>query len=504
MWQTILSIFPRSHAARLATMLSLSFMAGIATTWIVVQTYLDRRAELSIAEMTGGRLSQIIEQCLESREPANMNCTGEEKPYSFRFHNSFPREQDSFVTPLILILNEKRVRAAVRFRDNPPLPGLLSSRNSSMDLQQDSIYNPTLDATDGSRTFDEPIPASVRLASLSLAIARQDIEATLYIFLDNDQVLEISSPLLWRARFSETQGAFLTLCIAALALSLSLPFSSTLMLPFRKLSQGTKYTRKSLGRFAPTEALAIQDNMRETFKRFDRERERQLLGLAAISHDLRTPVTRMLLRTEMIKEEETRERFASDLETIHDLVEGALDFLSLHKNTEERHRFSLSSLITSLCDDYQDMDKDVSFDSTLPIEIEGVASVFSVAPSIELSTQTRGFMIGKPKQLRRALSNIIDNSLKYGKYAKVFLGYDGSEQTVITIVDGGHGIPSDQIEKVLLPFERGNEGHKTKGVGLGLSIANEIVRNHKGEMTLNNSSEGLRVEITLPRDIFTN
>ena len=130
-----------------------------------------------------------------------MNCTGEEKPYSFRFHNSFPREQDSFVTPLILILNEKRVRAAVRFRDNPPLPGLLSSRNSSMDLQQDSIYNPTLDATDGSRTFDEPIPASVRLASLSLAIARQDIEATLYIFLDDDQVLEISSPLLWRARF---------------------------------------------------------------------------------------------------------------------------------------------------------------------------------------------------------------------------------------------------------------------------------------------------------------
>lgn len=504
MLQSILSLFPRSHAARIATMLSLSFLAGIGTTWLVVETYLDRRTDLSIAEMTGGSLSQIIEGCLESKESIKENCSGEEKPYIFRFHDSFPREQDSFVSPLILILGDKRVRAAVRFRETPPLPGLLSSRNHSADLQQDSIYDPTLDATNGSRTFNQPIPASVRLASLSLAIARQDIEASLYIFLKDDKVQEISSPSLWRARYSETQGAFLTLFVTALTLSLCFPFSSTLLLPFRKLSQGTKCTRKSLGRFAPTEALAIQDNMRELVKRFDRERERQLLGLAAISHDLRTPVTRMLLRTEMIKEEETRERFASDLETIHDLVEGALDFLSLHKNTEERHRFSLSSLITSLCDDYQDMDKDVSFDSTLPIEIEGVASVFSVAPSIELSTQTRGFMIGKPKQLRRALSNIIDNSLKYGKYAKVFLGYDGSEQTVITIVDGGHGIPSDQIEKVLLPFERGNEGHKTKGVGLGLSIANEIVRNHKGEMTLNNSSEGLRVEITLPRDIFTN
>nr|WP_321457054.1 ATP-binding protein [uncultured Cohaesibacter sp.] len=504
MWHSILSFLPQSHAARIATMLSVAFLTGIAANWVVVKTYLERRTEISIAEMTGGRLSQIIEKCLESADPAEKNCSGQEKPYYFKYLGSFPQKENTIVSPLILSLNEKRVRAAVRFTDSPPLPGLLSSRDHSADLLGDSVYNPTLDATNGSRTFNQPIPASVRLASLSLAIARQDIEASLYIFLQDDQVMEISSPLLWRARFSETKGAFLTLFIASLILSVSFPFSSTLMAPFRKLSQGTKYTRKSLGRLAPTEALAIQDNMRELVKRFDRDRERQLLGLAAISHDLRTPVTRMLLRTEMIKEEEIRDRFANDLETIHDLVEGALDFLSLHKNNEERHRFSLSSLITSLCDDYQDMDLNVRFDATLPIEIEGIASVFSVAPSIELSTQTRGFMIGRPKQLRRALSNIIDNALKYGQYAKVFLGYDGSEQTVITIVDGGPGIPSDQIEKVLLPFERGNEGHKTKGVGLGLSIANEIIRNHRGEMALSNSSEGLRVEITLPRDIFTN
>ena len=437
------SFFPQSQAARIAYLLSIAFLAGIVTTWIVVKTYLDRRTELTIAEMTGGRLSQIIEQCVHAPNNPEKLCNGEEQPYFFKRQEGFPQNQSSFVSPLILILNEKRIRAAVRFENSPPLPGLLSSRNyNSSDVQQDSIYNPTLDATDGSRTFNQPIPAAVRLASLSLAIARQDIEASLFIFLDDDRVLEITSPLLWRPRISETQGAFLTLFIAALTLSVCFPFASSLMGPFRKLSQGTKYTRKSLGRLAPTEALAIQDNMRELVKRFDRDRERQLLGLAAISHDLRTPVTRMLLRTEMIKEEEIRERFSNDLEAIHDLVEGALDFLSLHKNKEERHRFSLSSLITSLCDDYQDMDLNVSFDSTLPIEIEGIASVFSVAPSIELSTQTRGFMIGKPKQLRRALSNIIDNALKYGKYAKVFLGYDGVEQTVITIVDGGLGIPS--------------------------------------------------------------
>nr|WP_321459024.1 ATP-binding protein [uncultured Cohaesibacter sp.] len=503
MWQFILSNFPRSLSSRIATMLSLAFLAGMFTTWIVVHSYLTRRTEISIAELTGAHLSQVIERCLSGSNPSRAECNGEEKPYIFREVDQFPQQENEFVTPLILILDDMRIRAAVRFRDVPPLPGLLSAKRHSSGLQEDSIYDPTAEFQGISGSSKDPIRAAVRMASLSLAIARQDIDAQLYIFLQNDHVLEITSPQLWRARISETQGAFITLFIAVLTLSISFPFASTLMVPFRKLSNGTQFTRKTLGRFAPTEAIAIQDNMRELVKRFDRDRERQLLGLAAISHDLRTPVTRMLLRTEMIREEDIRDRFANDLETIHDLVEGALDFLSLHKNTEERHRFSLSSLITSLCDDYQDMDKDVSFDSTLPIEIEGVASVFSVAPSIELSTQTRGFMIGKPKQLRRALSNIIDNSLKYGKYAKVFLGYDGSEQTVITIVDGGKGIPSDQIEKVMLPFERGNEGHKTKGVGLGLSIANEIIRNHRGELTLINSNEGLRVEITLPRDIFT-
>ncbi|WP_319496253.1 ATP-binding protein [uncultured Cohaesibacter sp.] len=504
MWQFILSIFPRSQAARIATMMSLAFVAGIGTTWIVVETYLVRRNEITIAEMTGGRLSQIIEQCIETATFNENSCNSEEQPYSFQMLDSFPKETDSYMSPLILTLNEKRIRAAVRFTATPPLPGLLSAKRHSTSLQEDSIYNPTLQSQGGDQFPNATIPAAVRMSSLSQAIARQDIDATLYIFGENDQVMAISSPKLWRVRVSETQGAFMTLFLAVLILSVSYPFSNTLMAPFRKLSNGTKFTRKSLGRFTPTEALAIQDNMREMVKRFDRDRERQLLGLAAISHDLRTPVTRMLLRTEMIKEDDIRERFANDLDSIHDLVEGALDFLSLHKNNEERHRFSLSSLITSLCDDYQDMELNVTFDSTQPIEIEGVASVFSVAASVELSTLTQGFMIGRPKQLRRALSNIIDNALKYGNYAKVSLGYDGSERTVITIVDGGPGIPSDQIEKVFLPFERGHEGHKTKGVGLGLSIANEIIRNHKGEMTLTNSNEGLRVEIKLPRDIFTN
>jgi signal transduction histidine kinase len=326
------------------------------------------------------------------------------------------------------------------------------------------------------------------------------MDANLLIFLPDDSVLLIEAPQIWHDRLSEAKSMILALIGIIGMLVAIFPLSLSLTIPFKKLAQKRENPRASLGPLASEEAIAIQDHINSLQRQFDREQESQIQSLASISHDLRTPVTRLRLRAEIMKEKEMQEKFLSDLEEISCLVEGALDLLSVRKLPEEHFKFSLDSLIQSLCDDYCDMGKDVRFDLPEQIEISGVASVFGGTAPVLISAETHGMMIGQPKKLRRALVNLIDNSLKYGRYARISLGYDGSDHLIIRIVDGGPGIPPEQMDQVMLPFVRGHWSKMQRGSGLGLSIANEIIKHHRGQLSLKNGPDGLLVEIHLPRE----
>ncbi len=199
--------------------------------------------------------------------------------------------------------------------------------------------------------------------------------------------------------------------------------------------------------------------------------------LAAVSHDLRTPVTRLRLRAEFIEDEEQREKMLSDLAQMEAMISATLSFSQLDSSDEQLKKLDLAGLVQSVVDDAAEMGRNVTY--------EGPARVS---------------FLGRPLALRRVFDNLVDNALKYGGRAEVQLTETRSHIKV-TITDEGPGIPRDEVEKVFDPFYRveTSRSRETGGVGLGLAVVRSIVRGHGGEVTLENpKSGGLCVTVTLP------
>lgn len=211
--------------------------------------------------------------------------------------------------------------------------------------------------------------------------------------------------------------------------------------------------------------------------------------LAAISHDLRTPITRLRLRAELVDDPEMQRRMLADLDEMEAMISATLAFARDDAQREPRVRFDLADLLQSLCDDRVDAGHRATYDGPAHVVAEG-----------------------RPVALRRAFANLMDNAIKYGGGFTVGLetGADGSgagRQARIHIDDDGPGIPEAEFEKVFAPFYRleRSRSRDTGGVGLGLSTARSIIRGHGGDVTLSNrersgdgSVGGLRATVTLP------
>lgn len=199
--------------------------------------------------------------------------------------------------------------------------------------------------------------------------------------------------------------------------------------------------------------------------------------LAAVSHDLRSPITRMKLRTEMIEGEHHKEKFRKDLDEMDAMISATLNVMQDADVHENRQLIDLDSLLTSLQSDLAELGKE--------IRLSGHAAPVG----------------GYPRSLKRCLQNIVENAVRYGERACVTLAERG-DAVQITVDDNGPGIPADMLERVLEPFYRLERSRNaaTGGFGLGLSIAATVVQAHRGEITLTNRPEGgLRVTILIPR-----
>ncbi|CAN7436538.1 HAMP domain-containing sensor histidine kinase [Rhizobium sp. LjRoot258] len=217
--------------------------------------------------------------------------------------------------------------------------------------------------------------------------------------------------------------------------------------------------------------------MRERIAQYLEER---VQILAAISHDLQTPITRMKLRAEMAEDFGDRDKLMQDLGEIERLVkEGVAYARSAHGNVEKASRIDLSSFIESLVYDYQDTGKDVAI-----IEMSG------------------GAIMTRPHALRRVLTNLIDNALKFAGSAEIEVQRPAGESIVVRVLDRGPGIPDDQLEAVLKPFFRLEQSRNrdTGGTGLGLAIAAQLATAIGGSLTLRNrDGGGLAAEIVINR-----
>ncbi|MGR3758513.1 sensor histidine kinase [Roseobacteraceae bacterium NS-SX3] len=462
----LLAQLPQSLAQRLPLLALASFLAGALVAGWTAYGIFERRTALLVAETSGPALVQILAQAPEL--PPGIEA--ETAPYLWtRTPNGFAAEA-AHTVPLILTLGNRRYRVAAVFNEPPKLPDLL-------------------------RAGSAPMSPERRLGSLSRAIARQDSGATLAVFLADGSTLTIAAPSLWRDRLEETKVALIGLAGFLLTLAAIVPLAMNLAAPFQRLA-GRGSTR--LPPLASSEAVMVRDRIDQLKETFAAEQEQRVQGLAAISHDLRTPVTRLRLRTALLEDEAMHAKFSSDLDEISTIIDSALDLLSIRHQSEQSHRFSLSALAESLVDDYRDTGQDVCFEGQEALSVPGLRTLFGQSGPVTIHAPGHSMMRGQPDKLRRALSNLIDNGLKYGGRVTVSIAAAGGGLEA-AVRDFGPGLPPGQSEELLRPFVRGHSGTGSTGMGLGLAIAQEIAELHGGSLRLENANPGVRAVLHVAR-----
>jgi signal transduction histidine kinase len=198
--------------------------------------------------------------------------------------------------------------------------------------------------------------------------------------------------------------------------------------------------------------------------------------IAAIAHDLRTPLTRLRFRAEQAPDS-VRDRMAADIEEMDGLIAQAMAFVRGEQATERRERFDLDALVADCAGGFAETGAPAAFDGGAPLWVQG-----------------------DPAALRRAVGNLVDNAIKFGGAARVrSFAQDG--RAVVSVEDDGPGLAEDELEAAFQPFHRGerSRNRETGGVGLGLAVARQAARSAGGEVVLiNRPGGGLEARLTLP------
>jgi signal transduction histidine kinase len=220
------------------------------------------------------------------------------------------------------------------------------------------------------------------------------------------------------------------------------------------------------------------NTMAERIRRFVGDRTQML---AAIGHDLKTPITRLRLRAEFLDDDEQRRKMLADLDEMEAMIAATLTFARDDAAAEPTVPLDLASLCRTVLDEAADANPDA-------------------ADQIAYDGPEHLTVSARPVALKRALANLVGNAVAYGGAARLALSPQGSAIR-ITVEDEGPGIPAAEIESVFQPFHRleGSRNRETGGTGLGLPIARNIFRAHGGDVLLRNrSTRGLAAIATLP------
>ena len=270
--------------------------------------------------------------------------------------------------------------------------------------------------------------------------------------------------------------------ITALALApVAYLFARRLAAPIAAFAQAAE----RLGRDPNTPPLSLKggyelriltvtfNEMQERLRRYVQDRTAMI---GAVAHDLRTPLTRLRFRVEAVPEP-LRSKMTSDMEQMDAMIGATMSFVRDATKTAERRRLELSSLVQSIADEMSDTGADVVAETSGPVVIEG-----------------------DPIALRRMVSNLLDNAVKFGERARARV-YAEDKIAVIEIDDNGPGLAAADRDRVFEPFYRGepSRSRETGGAGLGLAVVRSVARAHGGDAALENlPGGGLRARARLP------
>ena len=229
--------------------------------------------------------------------------------------------------------------------------------------------------------------------------------------------------------------------------------------------------------FGPVELRTASRAMNSMLERIQLLVRERTAALAALSHDLRTPITRIQLRNELTEDDTLRTATEADLAEMNEMIQSTLEYLRVGAGNMPRRAIDIGAMLHTICDEQADIGHDVALNAP---------------PGILMS--------GSPNIIKRALTNVIANACKYGEKVKVDLTTTGGHMQV-TVRDEGPGIPEQDLERVFEPFYRveSSRSRTTGGTGLGLTIARKVIEGHGGLVTLTNRpTGGLEVVVSMP------
>jgi signal transduction histidine kinase len=209
-------------------------------------------------------------------------------------------------------------------------------------------------------------------------------------------------------------------------------------------------------------------------------------ALAAVSHDLRTPLTRMRLRAELVEDAALQQKLNADIDIMQSMVNAVLAYLRGLEDKEPVQAINMGALLYSIVEDERSLGR--------PVELLGCTP----------SAQPPQPYVGRLSVLRRAVSNLIDNAVRHGRLVHVSID-DAPTELRVAVEDDGPGIPDADLARVTEPFVRldASRSLETGGVGLGLAIVSDAAASHGGRLILENrAAGGLRALLVLPRAAF--
>lgn len=286
----------------------------------------------------------------------------------------------------------------------------------------------------------------------------------------------------WGLSQSQRLGIWLAFLILAVV-GVSAITTRLISKPIKQFAKAVRWAGMSpkappIQKMGPQElrdVIAAFNEMQEKFQEFIVDRTAML---AAISHDLRTPLTRMRLRGEYIEDRQQRDHLFRDVYEMQTMIDGALAFFRGDSDAEVVRAFDLAGMLQSIADDFTDQNVDVGY-----------------------AGPNRLVYSGRPIALKRAITNLIENAIKYATPPQIALSV-ANETILIAVKDNGPGIPIAELDRVFQPFYRLDKSRNraSGGVGLGLTAAQAVIRGHGGTLCLRNRTEGgLEAIVTLPR-----
>jgi signal transduction histidine kinase len=464
-------LLPKSLFGRMVLIL----LAGLLLAQLASTALLLRDRGDAVYHTSGRHLAQRIAQTVQLLDPLS----AQERQRTVAALDTAPLRVSLAEAPGVALEPAELGQRAAFFRG--VLRRLLGDRPILVVVQEDSAVEPWPRRRHGlveapehkRRPMHEAGAAPVRTPAFAVEVRLQD---GAWVRFDHriaeDEWAWPRRLLLWLAVLLASVLAISLLAVRWLTRPLALLASAAERL-------GRDITSAPLAERGPLEvrrAARAFNDMQTRLLRYIEDRTRVL---GAVSHDLKTPITRLRLRAESLTDEALRAKVIKDLDEMEAMVGATLDFLRSAGSEEPVQPIDVAALLESLQADAEEAGREV--------RLEG---------------RVRAPYPGHPLSLKRCLGNLVDNALLYAGRAFITVE-DGPEQLRIVVADDGPGIPETELEQVFEPFYRleASRSRHTGGTGLGLGIARNIARAHGGELTVRNrrAGTGLEAVLTLPR-----